>query len=132
MTHQDQEIPLNSAGPLSKIILPELGEHMEEGKVVRWLKQEGEAIRSGEPVVVIETENVIVTIGASQTGTLWRIYKAEGDVVPAGALLALERPDKPIPQYVTIPVWKLSWILLGFIAGGVVLGMFLTRLLLGP
>jgi len=61
---------------------------MVEGKVVEWKKGEGEEVKKGEIVLVIETEKVTYEVEAPASGTLGKIVVPEGDTVPVGEVLA--------------------------------------------
>jgi pyruvate dehydrogenase E2 component (dihydrolipoamide acetyltransferase) len=65
-----------------EIIMPKAGMAMEEGKVVRWLKNEGDAITQGEPLLEIETDKVNMEVEAMASGFLIKILAEEGDTVP--------------------------------------------------
>ena len=80
---------------METINLPKLAITMEEGTVVRWLKQEGEAIAKGEPVVEIETEKANAEIESTCDGFLKRIAVKEGGVAPVEAVLAYIATDEP-------------------------------------
>jgi len=64
------------------IIMPKAGMAMEEGTIIKWLKQEGEAVEQGEPILEILTDKVNMEVEAQVSGTLLKILKLEGDVVP--------------------------------------------------
>src|SRR5438445_2492496 len=71
------------------VIMPALEMAQETGKVLKWLKAPGHAVRKGEPVVEIETDKVTVEIEAPASG-VWRDVTARaGDVVPVGKTIAL-------------------------------------------
>lgn len=97
MTEHAPGTSFEPVGPLNAILLPTRSKQVKEWKIAQWLKQEGEGITAGEPLVVVETSEETFTITAAQTGRLWRISKTEGSVVPVGTLLGLELPDEP-PQ----------------------------------
>ncbi len=71
------------------VIMPALELAQETGKVVRWLKAPGDAVRKGEPIVEIETDKVTVEIEAPASGILGSVTAREGDVVPVGQTIAL-------------------------------------------
>jgi pyruvate dehydrogenase E2 component (dihydrolipoamide acetyltransferase) len=72
-----------------EVRLPKLSDEMEEGTVSRWLKQVGEAVTQGEPLVEVETEKVIVEVEANADGVLLRIVAQEQEVVPVEGVLCL-------------------------------------------
>jgi pyruvate dehydrogenase E2 component (dihydrolipoamide acetyltransferase) len=71
------------------VIMPALGMAQETGKVIRWLKTEGDAVDAGEPLVEIETDKVTVELESPAAGILAGIRAAEGDDVPVGETIAL-------------------------------------------
>jgi pyruvate dehydrogenase E2 component (dihydrolipoamide acetyltransferase) len=70
------------------IILPALGMSQDAGKILRWLKTEGEHITRGETLVEIETDKATVEIEAPVDGVLVEISASVGDEVPVGQLIA--------------------------------------------
>src|SRR5215210_4557391 len=72
----------------AEIIMPKMGDAMMEGKVVRWYKKAGEAVKKGEPVLEIETDKVNLDLEAEQDGTLSELAVQEGEMVPVGGVLA--------------------------------------------
>jgi pyruvate dehydrogenase E2 component (dihydrolipoamide acetyltransferase) len=73
----------------TNVIMPALELAQETGKVVRWLKAPGDAVKQGEPVVEIETDKVTVDIEAPASGILRDVSAQEGDVVPVGRTIAV-------------------------------------------
>jgi pyruvate dehydrogenase E2 component (dihydrolipoamide acetyltransferase) len=71
------------------IQLARQGQTMEQGTIVRWLKQPGEDIRIGEELYEIETEKAVVVIEATRPGRLLKLLAEPGETVPVGAVLAL-------------------------------------------
>jgi pyruvate dehydrogenase E2 component (dihydrolipoamide acetyltransferase) len=71
------------------VIMPMLGMAQETGKVLRWLKQDGETVRKGEPLLEVETDKVTVEIEAPADGTLAGVRVGEGTEVPVGQVIAL-------------------------------------------
>ena len=67
--------------------MPQLGITMEEATIIRWLRDDGAAVRQGEAIVEIETDKMTSEVEATATGTL-RIIAKEGDIVPSGAIMA--------------------------------------------
>ena len=72
-----------------ELCLPRMSEEMQEGTVSRWLKQEGDAVAKGEPVVEVETEKVIVEVESPQDGVLLQIVALEQEVVPVDGVLCM-------------------------------------------
>jgi 2-oxoglutarate dehydrogenase E2 component (dihydrolipoamide succinyltransferase) len=71
-----------------EIKVPDMGESVIEATVARWMKQEGESVSAGEPVVELETDKVNLEVGSQQAGVLQRIEKQAGDTVAVGDVLA--------------------------------------------
>ena len=70
------------------IQVPAMGESISEGTISQWLKGEGDAVSSGETVVEIETDKVMVEVPAPEDGVLTSILVKEGDTVTVGQTLA--------------------------------------------
>jgi len=68
--------------------MPALGMAQETGKLVRWIKNEGDAVAKGEPLMEIETDKVTVEIEAPADGFLGGISAVEGEDVPVGQAVA--------------------------------------------
>ena len=73
----------------TNVIMPALEMAQETGKVLKWLKSPGDAVRKGEPLVEIETDKVTVEIEAPASGVLREVTAQPGDVVPVGNTIAL-------------------------------------------
>jgi len=73
---------------MPQLTMPNVGEGVTEGTVVRWIKREGERVALDEPVVEIETDKAVVEIPSPYAGRLVRVLVQEGDVVPIGTPLA--------------------------------------------
>ena len=71
------------------LMMPKMGFDMEQGKIVRWLKQEGDAVERGEKVVEIETEKVTIEVENFDDGILHTIVAQEGEEVPVGQPIAV-------------------------------------------
>ena len=74
---------------ITKVIMPKLSEAMETGKVIKWLKKEGDAIKGGDVIAEIETDKANVEIEAFGTGVLRRIVIGEGGQVPVGEVIGV-------------------------------------------
>jgi pyruvate dehydrogenase E2 component (dihydrolipoamide acetyltransferase) len=68
--------------------MPALEMAQENGKIVSWLKKEGDAIAKGEPLLAIETDKAVVEIEATADGVLAGVKSHEGDEVPVGVTIA--------------------------------------------
>ena len=73
---------------MAEIIMPKMGDAMTEGKVIRWYKNEGDAVKKGEPVLEIETDKVNLDLEAEEDGTLGAVIVAAGQMAPVGGALA--------------------------------------------
>jgi 2-oxoglutarate dehydrogenase E2 component (dihydrolipoamide succinyltransferase) len=73
----------------ANIVVPEMGESVVEATIARWMKQEGDTIKAGEPVVELETDKVNVEVPAEADGILSRIMHPEGADVKIGDVLAV-------------------------------------------
>ena len=69
--------------------MPSLGHTMEKGKIIEWLKQEGDAVTKGEPLVVIETDKVITEVESPADGVVLKIAVAAEEERPIGSPLVL-------------------------------------------
>ena len=67
--------------------LPDIGEGIAEGEIVKWLVAEGDAVAEHQPVVEVMTDKATVEIPAPQAGTISKLLVAEGDVVPVGDVI---------------------------------------------
>jgi pyruvate dehydrogenase E2 component (dihydrolipoamide acetyltransferase) len=70
------------------IIMPKMGDGMEEGTLLRWLKSVGEEVEAGDPIAEIETDKVTLEIEAADTGVLTKTLVNEGQTVPIGTAIA--------------------------------------------
>jgi len=73
----------------TEILLPELGEGVTEGTVLRWLKSPGDTIERFEPILEIETDKVTTEVTADLPGTLAEIIVEPGSTVDVGTVLGL-------------------------------------------
>ena len=74
---------------ITKVLMPKLSEAMETGKVIKWLKKEGDAIKGGDVIAEIETDKANVEIEAFGAGVLRKILVGEGGQVPVGELIGV-------------------------------------------
>lgn len=71
-----------------EVRMPKMGDGMEEGTILRWIKHEGDSVQAEEPIAEIETDKANVEMPAEEGGTLSRIVVQEGQTVPVGAVIA--------------------------------------------
>jgi len=69
--------------------MPRLSQDMTQGRIVEWLKKEGDAVKEGEPLVSIETDKAEVELQAPQSGTLRRVLVGPGEDADVGRPLAI-------------------------------------------
>src|SRR5437879_11695583 len=69
--------------------LPDIGEGVHEGEVVKWFVKEGDPIRENDPVVEVMTDKVTVQIPSPVTGRVLQLRAKEGEVEKAGATLVV-------------------------------------------
>src|SRR5438874_3466264 len=67
----------------TEIKLPRLGQGMESGTIVKWLKSEGDAVQKGQPLYELDTDKVTQEVEADASGVLLKIVVPEGEV-PVG------------------------------------------------
>ena len=65
----------------SNVIMPQGGQDLTSGRVVRWLKKEGEAVKKGEVICEVETEKAVFEVSAPQDGRLLQIIAQDGEEV---------------------------------------------------
>ena len=73
----------------SQVTLPRLGQGMETGTIVRWLKSEGENVEKGEALYELDTEKVTQEVEAEVSGVLLKILAGEGDEIEVGKAIAV-------------------------------------------
>jgi pyruvate dehydrogenase E2 component (dihydrolipoyllysine-residue acetyltransferase) len=87
----------------TEVILPRLGQGMESGTIVRWLKSEGDAIEKGEPLFELDTDKVTQEVEAEASGILLRIAVPEGEV-PVGRTVAfIGEAGESVPEATVAP-----------------------------
>src|SRR5215510_1412371 len=72
----------------TSVVMPALEMAQETGKIISWLKKEGEAISKGEALLEVETDKAVVEVEATADGILAGVKSQEGDVVPVGVTIA--------------------------------------------
>jgi pyruvate dehydrogenase E2 component (dihydrolipoamide acetyltransferase) len=82
----------------TEIKLPRLGQGMESGTVVRWLKQEGERVEKGEPLYELDTEKVTQEVEADASGVLLKIAVREGEVPVGQTVAVIGEEGEEVPE----------------------------------
>jgi pyruvate dehydrogenase E2 component (dihydrolipoamide acetyltransferase) len=73
----------------TKVFMEALSPTMEEGRLVKWLKNEGDAVKSGDPLAEVETDKAIMELVARGDGILRKRLVAEGESRPVGQLVGV-------------------------------------------
>jgi len=88
------------------ILMPQLGETVAEGKITKWFKSAGDAVKPGENLFEIETDKTSMEVPATEAGILREIRVLEGEVAPVGAIVGVigdaagataSAPTRPAP-----------------------------------
>ncbi len=101
-----------------EVKLPDIGEGVAEGEIVRWLVKPGDAVKEDQPLVEVMTDKASVEIPSPRTGTIESLHAEEGAMVPVGTTLLIavtgetavapvahapapppRRPQRPCPQW---------------------------------
>jgi pyruvate dehydrogenase E2 component (dihydrolipoamide acetyltransferase) len=84
--------------------MPALGMAQETGRLLYWLKQEGEQVTQGEPIMEIETDKATIEIEAPASGLLQGVSASQGDDVPVGQTIAwILAPEESLPDSSIFP-----------------------------
>lgn len=82
----------------TEVVIPALGITATRGKIVKWLKQEGQPVERGEPLFIVETEKVTTEVESPASGILARILMPAGAEAPTLALVGLiTAPGEELP-----------------------------------
>ncbi len=82
----------------SRVVMPKLSDTMEEGKILRWLKKEGDKVETGQTLAEVETDKATVEMEAYTSGVIRKLIANAGDTVKIGALIAvIGGADVPMP-----------------------------------
>jgi len=83
---------------VTEVIMPKMGQTMEKGKIIKWLKKDGEKVERGEPLLEIETDKTTIEVEARDTGTL-KILTQEGEEVPIATTIAyILKEGESVPE----------------------------------
>ncbi|HET6443890.1 MAG TPA: biotin/lipoyl-containing protein, partial [candidate division Zixibacteria bacterium] len=95
----------------TEVVMPKLGLNMVEGTIVQWLKQEGDSVKQGELLFVVETDKITTESEAQVEGILAKILIAAGELVPVSTPVALivaedevlSNADEFVPSQAILP-----------------------------
>jgi pyruvate dehydrogenase E2 component (dihydrolipoamide acetyltransferase) len=82
----------------SEVKLPRLGQGMESGTIVKWLKSEGDAVEKGEPLYELDTDKVTQEVEAEASGVLLKIAVTEGEVAVGRTIAFIGAQDESVPD----------------------------------
>lgn len=83
----------------SRVVMPKLTDTMEEGLIIRWYKQEGDPVESGDALAEIETDKSVMDLEAYASGIMRKLLVPAETKVPAGALIAIiAKPNEDISE----------------------------------
>src|SRR5208282_617553 len=74
---------------MPEVVMPRLDPGMQTGKIVEWIKKEGEQVKKGEPILVVKGEKTTFEIEAPESGLLTKILAKPGDDVPVTQAVAI-------------------------------------------
>jgi pyruvate dehydrogenase E2 component (dihydrolipoamide acetyltransferase) len=78
---------------ITEVILPKLGQTMDEGAIVEWVKQEGEPVKRGDLLFTVESDKAVLEVEATARGFLRKVLVPEGQTVPVLTVIALITRD---------------------------------------
>ena len=79
--------------------MPKMGDAMEEGTLVKWLKSEGDEVSEGDAIAEIETDKVTLELEAEDSGTLAQLMADEGQDIPVGEAIAfIQGEGEEVPE----------------------------------
>jgi pyruvate dehydrogenase E2 component (dihydrolipoyllysine-residue acetyltransferase) len=82
-----------------EVIMPKMGDAMEEGTLLKWLKSEGEEVSEGDAIAEIETDKVTMELEAEDAGTLAQLIADEGQDIPVGEAIAfIQGEGEEVPE----------------------------------
>ena len=79
--------------------MPKMGDAMEEGTLLKWLKSEGDDVSEGDAIAEIETDKVTMELEAEDEGTLAQLIADEGQDIPVGEAIAfIQGEGEEVPE----------------------------------
>ncbi len=83
---------------MTEVIMPKMGDGMEEGTLLEWLKKDGETVKSGEIIGTIQTDKATLELESPGAGVLTGFLLTGGETVPVGkAIAAILKGDEKLP-----------------------------------
>lgn len=86
-----------------QVVMPQMGESLSEGTIVKWLKQPGDRVEHDEPLFELSTDKVDTEVPAPAAGTLAQILAVEGETVNIGVAVAIIETDERAPVTASVP-----------------------------
>ena len=83
---------------MADVVLPQLGETVTEGTIIRWIKQVGDEVGRDEPLFEISTDKVDSEVPSPASGILTQVVVPEGETVEVGTLLAVISDSAEVPE----------------------------------
>ena len=84
---------------MPEVIMPKMGDAMEEGTLLKWLKSEGDDVSEGDAIAEIETDKVTMELEAEDAGTLAQLIADEGQDIPVGEAIAfIQGEGEEVPE----------------------------------
>jgi pyruvate dehydrogenase E2 component (dihydrolipoamide acetyltransferase) len=95
---------------ITEVIMPKLGQTMEEGTIVEWIKKEGDIVNRGDTLFTVESDKAVLEVESSAKGFLRKILVPAGEKVPVLAVIALitRTADEAIEGEQAIPASPVS------------------------
>src|SRR5216117_1905701 len=88
----------------TKVFMEALSPTMEEGRLVKWHKREGDAVKTGETLAEVETDKAVMDLVARADGVLRQVAVTEGQTVPVGNVVAvIAAPGETVDASVATP-----------------------------
>jgi pyruvate dehydrogenase E2 component (dihydrolipoamide acetyltransferase) len=85
--HAATQAPMAAAGGKLEFKLPDIGEGIAEGEIVKWLVKEGDVVKEHQSVVEVMTDKATVEVPSPANGTITKLHAAAGQTVPVGSVI---------------------------------------------
>jgi len=86
------------------VIVPELGETMNEATIVRWLKKEGDVVKKGDVLLEIQTDKAVLEVESFVSGTLLKVLGQPGETLPVLQVIGfIGEPGEKLPEVPKAP-----------------------------